>query len=205
MTDGRSRRAEEAREQRRRQILDAALTVFAEKGYHGTAISDLVKTAGVARGTFYLYFDSKEAVFQELLSGLLLTLRHSVRGVDTSGGVSAEAQLLVIVSEILRTVDDNRPLTRIIFREAVGLDDEIDALLQSFYDELLGYIERALHLGAVTGLLRPLAEPGMVATCILGSLRGMVQRYVLLADEAVDIDRVAGAVVDHNLRGLLAG
>lgn len=201
--DGRTRRAEQAREQRRQQILDAALSVFAEHGYHGAAISDVVKAAGVARGTFYLYFDSKEAIFQELLTELLSTLRTSVRGVDTSGGRSAEEQLQVIVADILRTAERNQALTRIIFREAVGLDERVDSLLGNFYDELLGYIERALLLGAAVGLLRPVAEPAMVATCILGSLRGVVQRYLLNLEETVPIDRIAQAVVDHHLRGLL--
>jgi AcrR family transcriptional regulator len=61
--DGRVRRGHETREARRAQILESALTVFATKGYHETSVTDLVDAAGVARGTFYLYFDSKEAIF----------------------------------------------------------------------------------------------------------------------------------------------
>ena len=204
-TDGRTRRAEQAREQRRKQILDAALGVFAEQGYHGAAISDVVKAAGVARGTFYLYFDSKEAIFQELLSDLLATLRGSVTGFDTSGGGTPEEQLQTIVGRILETAAHNQALSRIIFREAVGLDDRVDALLGNFYDELHGYVERAVVVGAAAGLLRPVAEPAMVATCVLGSLRGVVQRYLLNRDEPAAIDRISRAVVDHHLRGLLPG
>src|SRR3954468_13980654 len=48
---------------RRRQLLSAATTVFARRGYRAASISDIVATAGVARGTFYLYFESKAQVF----------------------------------------------------------------------------------------------------------------------------------------------
>ena len=203
--DGRTRRAEEAREQRRGQILTAALRVFAERGYHGAAVSDLVKAAGVARGTFYLYFDSKEAIFHELLEGLLATLRESVRGVDRSAEApDAEDQLVGIIEDILRTVQSNRALTRIIFREAVGLDEAVDAILGGFYDELFGYIELSLQLGQLSSVVRTLPDAPLVATCILGSLRAVVQRYVVDTDETFDVHWVARGVVDHNLRGLLA-
>ena len=163
----------------------------------------MVKAAGVARGTFYLYFDSKEAIFQELLSDLLNTLRGSVQGFDTSGGGSTEDQLQGIVARILNTAASNRALTRIIFREAVGLDESVDTLLHNFYDELHGYVERAVVVGAAVSLLRPVEEPALVATCVLGSLRGVVQRYLLDAADDVDIPRISRAVVDHHLRGLL--
>ena len=65
------------REQRRAQILAIAATVFAEKGYHDAKIEDIVARARVARGTFYLYFEDKRAIFEELVSGF-------VRPVDIS-------------------------------------------------------------------------------------------------------------------------
>ncbi len=202
--DGRTRRAEEAREQRRRQILDAALRVFAERGYHGAGVSALVAEAGVARGTFYLYFDSKESVFRELLDGLLATLRASVSGVDIRDpDTPVRDQLVGIVSDVLRTTESNRALTRIIFREAVGLDDATDALLNAFYDELYRYIEAALAIGEATGAVRAVADRSLEATCIVGSLRAVVQRYIVDADAPFDIEGVAAAVVDHSLLGLL--
>ena len=69
--------------------------------------------AGVARGTFYQYFDSKHAIFVELLDRLLDELRSSVSGVDpTAGADSFEAQLQAIIQSILETTLTNRPLTR---------------------------------------------------------------------------------------------
>lgn len=204
MSDGRTTRAEAVREQRRAEILDAALQVFAEKGYHGTAVSDVVKTAGVARGTFYSYFDSKDAIFLELLDGLLQTLRDSVSGVERGPqAATTEAQLRRIVAGVLTTAKNNRPLTRIIFREAVGLDATVDDRLTQFYGELGMYLGAALTLGASVGMTRSVVDTEVAATCILGSLRAVVQRYIVASDADLDVGALAAAVVDFNLRGLM--
>lgn len=201
--DGRSRRAQETREARRAQILDSALQVFSERGYHGASVTDLVAAAGVARGTFYLYFDSKDAVFRELLEQLLHHLRANVVGVDLSAGApSLDHQLRSTVVRILEVVESNRALTRIIFREAVGLDAEVDARLRAFYDDLIGFIGAALQVGVALSVVRPL-EVDLVATCILGSLRGVVQRFVVDSDQPFDVEQVARVVVDHNLHGIV--
>ena len=201
-TDGRTRRAELNREQRRSQILERALAVFAEKGYHGASISDVVKAAGVARGTFYLYFDSKEAVFLDLLDELLGTLRASVGGVDLSeGALPMEAQLHGIVVRILRATESNRALTRIIFREAVGLDASVDAKLREFHDGLEQWLVGALTLGAELGLVRR-CEAEVVATCVVGMVRESIHRYVVQRDELFDADGVAETLVRFAVEGL---
>jgi len=201
--DGRVRRGQETREARRAQILESALRVFAEKGYHSASVTDLVDAAGVARGTFYLYFDSKEAIFLELLDDLWSHLRANLVGVDLArGAASMEGQLHAIVVRLLRTLVDNRRLTRIIFREAVGLHATVDDRLKAFDDELHGWVARSLALGAALGAVRAVdAELG--ATAIVGSLREVVYRYVVRSDDPIDLDAVATALLDHHLRGLL--
>ena len=78
--DGRSVRASKKRESRRKAILQAARRAFAEKGYHHTHVADIIAGAGIARGTFYLYFESKNAIFLELLDQLLDELQASIVG-----------------------------------------------------------------------------------------------------------------------------
>lgn len=202
MADGRTRRAEETREQRRAQILARALEVFAERGYHRASITDVVKAAGVARGTFYLYFDSKETIFQELLDELLQTLRASVGGMDLSPKAAPmRVQLHDIVVRILQTAENNQALTRIIFREAVGVDEAVDAKLAAFNDELHGWLVRALELGAHLGWIRP-TDPDVAAACVIGTMRQVILRYVV-DSHPFDADQVAEAVVRFNLDALV--
>ena len=89
--DGRQLRAARQRTERRRQILDAALRLFAARGYPATGISDIVEAASVARGTFYLYFPSKRAVFDALRSD------SSFEAIPTSRGASPDENVEIAV------------------------------------------------------------------------------------------------------------
>ncbi len=201
-TDGRTRRAQESREARRAAILDASAAVFAEHGYHKTSITELVSAAGVARGTFYLYFESKEEIFLAILDDLLRDLRGNVVGVDLRPGAAPMvAQLGDIVVRILRALVENRPLTRIIFREAVALDAAVDARLASFYAELHGWLARSLEVGCALGAVRPL-DTALAATCILGCFRGVVQSLIVESDGPLDIEAVADGVLGFALYGV---
>jgi AcrR family transcriptional regulator len=202
--DGRTRRATEQRESRRAAILRGALRVFGRKGYHQTHVADIIKAAGIARGTFYLYFEGKSAIFLELLDQMLEQFRESIVGVDTyEGAPPVELQLMQTVRRIMDTVVQNRLLTTIIIREAVGLDQEVDRRLKLFYGDLLEYIRDALREGQRLGYIRKLDED-VAAMCILGTIKQFLEQLVMMDHEAVvDVDRLALSVLDFNLRGVL--
>ena len=86
--DGRVSRARKQREYRRAAVLAVARQVFSQKGYHATSIDDLIAAADIARGTFYLYFESKRAIFDELLDELFATLAATVKRIDVAPGAA---------------------------------------------------------------------------------------------------------------------
>src|SRR5579862_9485139 len=70
----------------RRRLLDAAEDVFAELGYHDASIVRIVERAGVAQGTFYIYFRSKQEIFEELVADLNARLREAMSAAAAAGG-----------------------------------------------------------------------------------------------------------------------
>lgn len=204
--DGRTKRAEAQRESRRAHILRTALEVFAQNGYHQTRISDIIEAAGIARGTFYIYFESKSAIFLELLDTLLVQLRDTVVGVET--GPSAPPvrdQLLATVTNVVRVVEDHQLLAQIILREAVGLDQDVDQKLTEFYGSLRAFISESLKNGQRMGIVRADVDTDIVASCILGSIKYILEQHVMIAtEEPFDVHRVGRAVLEYNLRGVLA-
>jgi AcrR family transcriptional regulator len=205
--DGRTERAEKLRAERRAHILRTALRVFAEKGYHRTSVSDVVEAAGVARGTFYLYFESKSLIFLALVDELLEHLRSNVSGVDLRPGAApVDQQLVAIVEHVLRTTEQNRALATILFREAVGLDADVDDKLRRFYAALEGYIAEALREGQRMGVVRSDLDVPVTTTCVLGSVKQVIDQHLVgaSADRAFDVPRFARAILDYNLRGVLA-
>lgn len=201
--DGRVSRAARLREERRAQVLAAARRLFAQHGYHATSINDIIAAADIARGTFYLYFESKRAIFAELLDGFFATLTQAVRRID----VSPEApppleQMRGNVRRLLVVFEKERAMTRILVREAVGVDAEFDGKLADFYGRVAGLIERALRLGMEMQLVRA-CEPSLIAWCVLGSVKEVVDRVVLVERKgSLDLESVANELVEFNLHGL---
>lgn len=202
--DGRTRRAAKKRERRRRTILDAALRVFSAKGYHQTRISDIIAEASIARGTFYLYFDSKNAIFHELLDLLLERIRDNVVGVDlTADAPPVRDQLLVSVRRILDAFREDPTLAKFVLREAVGIDAEIDKKLEDFYDHLHGWLSLSLANGQTIGLIREI-DTEYVAWCIIGSVKQFLQLVLEKPDAELDVDHLGMVILDFNLQGIRA-
>jgi AcrR family transcriptional regulator len=204
LADGRTTRAAAMREQRRRAVLDASLRVFSERGYHATRISDLIEAAGIARGTFYLYFDSKNAIFHELLDDLLLRIRATVDGVDTGHAAPPlREQLLAILDRVLATFHAHPALTRLVVRSAPGLDEEVDRKLAAFYDQLHAWLAESLRNAQRLGLVRAI-DVDETAWSVLGAVKQHVERAIDQRVSDTAIRRTSEALLDFSLDGLLA-
>ncbi len=160
----------------RRRLLDAAENVFGELGYHDASIVKVAEAAGVAAGTFYLYFDSKKAIFDELVRDLNRRVRHAMKEASSQGETRLQAELLGFEA-YFRFTAEHPTLYRII-RQAEFVSPE---MLRYHYDRLsAGYIE-ALKEASDSGEIGKL-DPEVAAYALmgLGELIGM--RWILWGD-----------------------
>jgi len=200
--DGRVSRAQKAREERRATLLVVARRIFSNKGYHATSIDDLIEEAGVARGTFYLYFESKRAIFDELLDGLFLTLAAQVRRIDVSEGAAPPAeQMNATVEQVFQTLIDNREIARLLLREAIGIDADFDRKLADFYGRIETLIMSAVSTGMQLGLVRP-CDPKIVARCILGLVKEVTHFAFVEREGDVDAHHLVREMIAFTLTGL---
>lgn len=163
-----------ARGQRTRQkILDAAEVVFGERGYEAASIVDITRAAGVAQGTFYIYFESKKAVFAELVAELGATLRRTLASAVERVDDRLEIERAGFVA-FLRFVQEHKNLYRII-RQAEFVDE---ALYRDYYQRLAkGYrdgLARAMKHGEIRKL-----DPDAVAFALMGIFDFLGMRWVL--------------------------
>src|SRR3954452_15325232 len=202
--DGRVTRAQRARAERRTAVLAAARAIFADKGYHATSIDDIIEEADIARGTFYLYFESKRAIFDELLDGLFATLASSVQRIDVSPGAPPPVeQMNATVDRVFGTLGENREIARLLLREAVGIDADVDRKLREFYGRLESLVERAVTSGIELGLVREDCDPPTVARCILGAAKEVVLHAFVESDpRQADPRRLGRALISFTLKGL---
>ena len=189
------------REERRTHLLACALEVFAEKGYHAASVSHIIKRAGVARGTFYLYFQNKRSVFDELLDDLFALLNSKIKRIDPSRGpAGVVAQMESNVDAIMDSMLQNRAMLRILLAEAVGLDPGFDKKLTEFYSRLLELTESSLVLGAEMKVTREV-NTKVVSLCILGSIKEVLY-HMAMGRKLPDLQTLVREILDYNIRGL---
>ncbi|MEZ4338018.1 MAG: TetR/AcrR family transcriptional regulator [Sandaracinaceae bacterium] len=171
------------------------------RGYHQTRRHH----RGLDRaGTFYLYFDSKTAIFHELLEDVLRRIGESVAGVDLEpGALPVREQLLNVVRRIFAFFRSDRALAKLILREAVGLDEEVDAMLDGFYGRLHDWLRESLANGQRIGLIRDI-DTDLTSWLILGSVKQFAALVLARADDEIDLDRMAEVILDFNLQGIRA-
>jgi AcrR family transcriptional regulator len=190
-----------AAEDRRRQILDAAVRVFAAQGYEASRVGDIAKEAGVAYGLVYHYFGSKEAVleavFREQWGRLLLAV-----AVAEETGEGAPDQLSLVVKIVLRAWRDDPDLVRLLVREITRnphIQDELDEIGQAFAS-----LQRIVVRGQDEGTFRNDVDAQMAAWMLYGALEEVLTGWVLgtLADDAEAVAAAEREVIATLVGGL---
>ncbi len=158
------------REQRHAELLVCAQKLFAQKGYHATSVEDVIRLAGVSRGTFYNYFDSKRALFGEVLDVLFTQVWDSVQPIRIGVGDDVSAQIASNMYSLCETLNQDQDLPRILFSEAIGLDSEANEQLGNFYRRTMQRLVSALEEGQQLGIVVE-GDCVSMAVCLLGMLK----------------------------------
>ena len=192
-----------ARAERRRQIVDAAKDVFAEVGYHEASINAIIEKAAIARGTFYLYFESKAAVFDSILDLAMSELRSRIRRIDVDDPAAPppQVQLKDGLVRVLDYVVTDRALTRILLSSGQIAEAEAAQRLAAFFTEVKAIIERALSQGMTIKLVRPL-DTHLAAAALLGTVRGLIDGLVD-GSTTTPVDEAVNQLIALALRGVL--
>ena len=180
-----------------RKILDAALEEFGEKGFSEGSIVGITSRARVALGTFYTYFDSKEAVFQELVRDMSTQVRDHVAPVlsESLDTLDGEGRALASFLDFVRT---HRQVYRII-DEAEFVDSES---YRAHYQVTATRILSRLQAGAAAGEIRGDVNE-LHAWAVMGMNVFLGLRYGIW-NEDMTPDAIASAANDFITRGLKA-
>jgi AcrR family transcriptional regulator len=163
----------------RAKLLEAAEQVFGEVGYHDASIVKVTEAAGVGQGTFYLYFQSKKDVFDELIRDLNRRVRHAMKDASSRGETRLEAELLGF-GAYFRFTSEHPALYRII-RQAEFVSPE---MLEFHYEKLAaGYVE-GLRESMAKGELGDI-DPEVSAWALMAAGEMLGMRYILWGDGSV--------------------
>ncbi len=188
--------------ERRQKILTHARDVFARRGYHDAKIEDIVLAAGIARGTFYLYFKDKRAVFEEIVDRAFTQIGMAIVRVDPKDTARTVAeQVHENTRRIVGTLLEDRPTTKILLTDAMGVDPAFDRKLQSFYEVVEGLLVESLNEGQELGVVAP-GDARMFAYLILGAMKELLYQ-VVRREAAYSESQVVEGIYDFLGQGCL--
>jgi TetR/AcrR family transcriptional regulator, fatty acid metabolism regulator protein len=184
---------------RRRQILGAAVKVFAAKGFHAARVGDIAEEAGVAYGLVYHYFSSKDELLETIFRTTWTDMLARVREVEASGVPATEA-VRQVTALLLRTWRRDPDLVRVLVREVTRsphVQREIQEITQA-----MQALENIIRRGQEAGEFQPELDPRLAAVVFYGALDEVLTSWVLgqLPDRDEDIARA-----ERNVVSLLTG
>ena len=168
------------KEATRQRILEAAEEVFAEKGYHGAVVDDIVQAADTSKGGFYFHFPNKQGIFLALMEALTPRLISAAER-----AISQEAEPVAKLDAALRTVLEtfsrHRRLSKILLIEAVGLGHGFEEKLMEVRAQFAAVIQKYLDQAIAEGAIAPL-DTKITAFAWLGAVNEIVMRWVVTGD-----------------------
>jgi TetR/AcrR family transcriptional regulator, fatty acid metabolism regulator protein len=191
----------QAQEEKRRLLLDAAVRVFARKGYHASRVGDIADEAGVAYGLLYHYFGSKEEVLRTVFRETWRELIQTIRSVEQTDDPPRE-QLRKVAEILLRSWRRDPDLVRVLVLEVTRsphLPGEMDEIVESF-----AAIQEVVERGQADGSIRADLDARLASYVFYGAVEELLTGWVLgrLPDSEEDVARAERTLVEIVTGGL---
>ena len=198
-----SRRALQ-KEAKRTALVDAALAVFSRVGFAAAKMDDVAEEAGVSKGTVYLYFDSKENLFEEMVKAKMSPVLSEVAAMLAQPELTAterlKAHLKFFYTKVLN--GDRRQIMRLILAEGPNFPH----LAEFYYANVLSrgqaMINAILNEGIQSGEFRDMNRIGLSQNIVAGALVAGIWKLVFEPFESIELDAFFETHVDLILNGL---
>ena len=204
-----ARRWQRRKQDRPREILDAALELFVERGFAATKLEDVAQRAGVTKGTMYLYFDGKQALFEAVVRAAVLpTLERAERVLAEHRGSSRDL-IESLLREWWRATEGTAAsgLPKLMIAEAANFPQVARTFNQEVVERVHRIIVAALERGMESGEFRVLDTDYAAQALRAPILFGLIWKHSMMKAEPGDLDleRYLDATIDLALNGLSAG
>ena len=199
----RERQTFRTEEDTRTKILQAALKLFAKRGYEGTTTKDLAKSAGVAEGTLFRHFNNKKAILIEVATaGWVDILTDLLTELSQMGSYKAVSQ---VMRRRMLNMRKNSDLMRVCFVEAQYHPELRDSIQAEVISKMTDVAEAFFETAMEKGIYRPM-NPKIVARVFLGifAIAGFSEETIMNPDASPQaMQEMAEGISDIFLRGVL--
>lgn len=193
------------KDERAPEILDAALACFGDKGFAATRMDEIAARAGITKGTIYLYFESKEAVFKALARQAIgARLTEVAERVDAFEGDTRDLLRFVLATlGTLARTSDGVILPKVLLAEASQFPDLVEFWRREIIDRGLGLFARIIRRGVMRGELRAVVPEHAARLCVAPLLVVMLWRTIFSKFDTEPYDYQG--FIDTHIETLLQG
>lgn len=195
-------RQEKRKELTREKILAAARQVFAQKGYTGTSIAEVVKKSKLARGTFYLHFQSVEQVLNALLQEIFIDIQRYLTDlqVESLDHKNFKLQLAALAKSLL-SVFQNHKETVILLLTTMNSEPKIRTQTVWFQELMQASIRVMLDRGVTSGRLKKF-DTELMSFLVSGGLREVLSQWLLYGRYSKDIESKVDEMIGIYMNGV---
>ncbi|MBM3237988.1 TetR/AcrR family transcriptional regulator [Candidatus Poribacteria bacterium] len=185
---------------KRRQILDAAVKVFAQNGFYNSKVLDIAKEAGVANGTVYLYFPSKDdiliSIFEEQMGELIDYMEQEMQKESESLN-----KLRKLISMQMHLIETNSELTQLLLVELRQSKKFLKSNATDMMSKYIDMISDVLKEGIAEGAIDENIDVAIVGTMLFSAVEGLATRWIL-EGTSYSLDKAADMVIKVFLNGI---
>jgi AcrR family transcriptional regulator len=189
-------------QERRQQIMEAALTCFARKGYHKTTMDDIVAESGLSKGTLYWYFENKDDLFVSLVTSFFLEMRQDI-DVVLKQQTSASDKLRMVTNEFVGYFEEVEEFLNVFFEFWMQstLNEQLNQLFSSFLVQYREKIAGIIAEGIAAGEFKEV-DAKQLAWTVMAAYDGL-WIYKMLAPDEVNLGRANQAFLETIFGGLM--
>ncbi|MFC1889281.1 TetR/AcrR family transcriptional regulator [Thermodesulfobacteriota bacterium] len=186
------------------KILEAAVKVFASKGFYNAKVAEIAREAGIADGTIYLYFKNKDdiliSLFEEKINKIILRMQAEIQKIE-----NPVEKLRKFITMHLKLVREDRHLAEVIQVELRQSNKFMREYNPVKFLDYMNIISSVVKEGQQRNVFRKEVSPGIVKRALFGALDEMALHFVLVKGSRYDIEKTADQIADIFILGLTDG
>ena len=189
-------------EDKKTKIVDAAIKVFAKKGFFGSKVNEIAKQAGVADGTIYLYFKNKDdvliSIFEIKMDQIINELKDILKDID-----NPVEKLYALSNFHMGRTESNIELAEVLTVELRQSGKFMREYKQKKFFEYIDIIKDIIKFGIETKVFKQNLKPAILARAIFGAMDELVLHWVMMHEPRFDLKQTGKHLIDFFINGLI--
>ena len=182
------------------KIIESAKELFLEKGYHKTSMSAIAKNADLGKGTLYWHFDSKDDLFQSIVTKEAKTIIKDLNELMEEDA-SAEKILKSFIKLRLKKIDENKKTTQMFMDGENFINEKLKSTIVEIFETFIDILEKIIKKGIEEKAFYT-SNPEKAASAFMGMLNGICTNIIFKDKGDIDIDKNTEFIYKLFLNGL---